>query len=346
MTAPSDESIFEMAAGTARTDARRTILLSRRDVADLMAPADYLAAVESGFRTLHSGHAEMPPPMHIHATGGGFHGKGAAIGDGQRLVALKLNGNFPGNPARGLPTIQGVILLCDGGNGTVLALLDSIEITIRRTAAATALAARHLAKADAKTLTLIGCGAQARAQAEALCDVRRFERGFTVDLDRERAVATAADLSRALGVRFEATASLREATRASGVIVTCTTAKVPFLGPDDVAPGTFIAAVGADNPEKSEIAPALMARARVVVDSLDQCLAMGDLHHAIAAGAMTRGDVHAELGDLVAGTRPGRSGDEIAIFDSTGTAIQDVASAGAVYKRALTNGCGTRFSFA
>ena len=349
MATPSDDLILEAGPGGGRRvtsrNVPRTLLLSRADIAALMSPADYLAAVESGFRSARTGGASAPPPMHIPGVGGGFHAKGASLANGRKRVALKLNGNFPGNPAKGLPTIQGVILLCDAENGAVLALLDSIEITLRRTAAATALAARHLARPDAATLTVIGCGAQARPQVEALAEVLRFERGFVFDIDPDKAAALAAELGRALDIRFDATPSLREATRASGVIVTCTTSRTPFLGIDDVAPGTFIAAVGADNPEKSEIAPALMARAKVVCDSLDQCLTMGDLHHATQAGLMTSDQVHAELGDVVAGIRPGRTGEEIAIFDSTGTALQDVAAAAAVYGRAVERGEGTFFSF-
>ena len=119
-----------------------TRLIARGDVAALMSAADYLAAVESAFLASARGIARSPPPLHIDVVGGAFHAKGAALIAGRTVAALKLNGNFPGNPARGLPTIQGVIVLCDGESGEVLALLDSIEITLRRTAAATALAAR------------------------------------------------------------------------------------------------------------------------------------------------------------------------------------------------------------
>jgi alanine dehydrogenase len=129
--------------------------------------------------------------------------------------------------------------------------------------------------------------------------------------------------------------------------VTCTPSPVPYLGPDDVRPGTFIAAVGADNPQKSEIHPELMARATVVADILAQCATMGDLHHAIRAGRMTPEAVHAELGDVVIGRRRGRSGaDEITIFDSSGTGIQDVAAAARAFELARERGVGTRFRLA
>jgi ornithine cyclodeaminase/alanine dehydrogenase-like protein (mu-crystallin family) len=140
--------------------------------------------------------------------------------------------------------------------------------------------------------------------------------------------------------------SLPEACRASDVIVTCTTSKSPVLHQGEVSPGAFVAAVGADNEEKHEIDPALMARSRVITDITDQCARIGDLHHAIEAGVMSQRDVHAELGEVLAGSRPGRmSESETVIFDSTGAALQDVAAAALVYERALAAGRGVPFSF-
>jgi ornithine cyclodeaminase/alanine dehydrogenase-like protein (mu-crystallin family) len=120
-----------------------------------------------------------------------------------------------------------------------------------------------------------------------------------------------------------------------------------LLGYDDVAPGTFIAAVGADNPQKQELHPSLMARSKIVCDMLEQCAVMGDLHHALDAGVMTRANVHAELGEVVAGIKPGReSPEEITIFDSTGMALQDVAAAAVLYEKAQQQGAGVRLDFA
>jgi ornithine cyclodeaminase/alanine dehydrogenase-like protein (mu-crystallin family) len=307
-----------------------TLILARRDVAALMNPAAWLAAVETGFRAAAQGGAHAPPPMTLAGQGGAFHAKGASLRLGRAYVALKLNGNFPGNPeARNLPTIQGAILLCDGETGVLLAIMDSIEVTLRRTAAATALAARFLARPDSGTILVCGCGAQGRAQLAALREVLPLRRAFAWDRDRERAQAFAEETG------AEAAVDLAAAAGESDVIVTCTTSHSPFLAASMVRPGTFVAAVGADSPEKSEVQPALMARALVVADVLDQCAVMGDLHHALDAGVMDRADVHAELGELVAGRRQGRtSPDQITLFDSTGSALQDVASAAFLYERA------------
>ncbi len=262
-------------------------------------------------------------------------------------VAVKLNGNFPGNPQRsGLPTIQGIVLLCDATDGSLLAVMDSIEITLRRTAAATALAARLLARQDAHDIAICGCGEQGRAQLVALAEVLVLKSGLVWDLDAEKARQFACAMRSELGLDVSAVPEVASATRSSAVIVTATTAQVPFLTRDMVPAGAFVAAVGADNPEKSELAPELMAHATIVVDVLTQAAAMGDLHHAINAGLVTRAQVHAELGDLVVGRKPGRTHpDEIIIFDSTGTAIQDTASAARIYQRALASHIGSTIAF-
>lgn len=315
------------------------LILSRDEVAALMTPADYLEAVEAGFRALSEGAAEVPPPWHVAGEGGGFHGKGASLRLDRLYVALKLNGNFPGNPAaNGFPTIQGAILLFDGETGSPLAILDSIEVTLRRTAAATALAARYLARPDSATVLVCGCGEQALPQLEALRDVLPLERGLAWDRDPRRAASLSCG-----GIAMEAADDLAEAARQADVVVTCTTATEPFLTTAMIRPGTFIAAVGADSPHKSEIEPMLMAEALVVTDSAAQCAVMGDLHHALTAGTMSAGEVHAELAELVAGTKPGRGDDDLVIvFDSTGTAIQDVAVAVRLYQRALAAGAGLK----
>ncbi|HYE28568.1 MAG TPA: ornithine cyclodeaminase family protein [Allosphingosinicella sp.] len=321
-----------------------TLLLSRADIAALMRPADYLDAVEAGLRSAEQGLAMAPPPLSLAGDGGKFHAKGASLRLQRLLVALKLNGNFPDNPA-GRPTIQGAILLCDGGNGSLLAVMDSIEVTLRRTAAASALAARFLARPDSRVLLVCGCGAQAVAQLEALAEILPLRRCFAWDRDSGKAEALA-QAARVRGLDAAVAAELGDAALASDVIVTCTTAREPFLTPGQVRPGSFVAAVGADSPDKNEVHPALMREARVVVDVLDQCLAMGDLGHAVRAGAMRAEDVHARLGAIVAGAATGRtSDDQIFIFDSTGTALQDVAAAAAIYERACRRDGYASFAF-
>lgn len=321
-----------------------TLLVSRADVAGLMRPSDYLEAVAVGFRAGEDGRATAPPPLALAGEGGSFHAKAALLKDGRTFAALKLNANFPDNRA-GLPTVQGAILLCDGETGALLAVIDSIEVTLRRTAAATALAARLLARADSHTMLICGCGAQGEAHVEALAGVLELRRCFAWDRDPARAEAFAA-ARRGEGLDALAVEEVGSAAAASDVIVACTPSREPYLAADPVRPGSFVAAVGADSPEKSELRPELMARARVVVDSLGQCLDMGDLRHAVRAGAMRAEDVHAGLGAILAGAAPGRiSDDQLFVFDSTGTALQDVASAAAIYERARSRGGYAEFDF-
>lgn len=316
--------------------------IGRERLRELMTPGDYLAAVEGAFRAHGEGRTSQPMPLHIALAAGGFHAKGASVTLDRGYVAVKVNSNFPGNPARGLPTIQGAVLLYDAGDGSLLAILDSSEITSKRTAAASVLAARYLARRDASTIAICGCGEQGRAQLAALTSERRVSQAFAWDMDVTKAHRFAEEMRAALAINVQAVETMREATLPSDVIVTATSSQSPFLTPECVRPGTFIAAVGADNPHKSEIDPALFAMATVVVDSLDQAAAMGDLQHAIAAGTATRASIHAELAELVTGQKPGRTHDsEITLFDSTGLAIQDVASAAVAYGRLVSRGLST-----
>jgi alanine dehydrogenase len=321
-----------------------TLVVSREDVLRLLRMPDCIDAVERAFLRHARGETIPPGVLGAHVEGGGFHVKSAGLLDavgGGPVFAAKVNANFPGNPDRtGLPTIQGVIALFDAANGRLLALLDSIEITSLRTAAATAVAAKYLAP-DPAIVTICGCGAQSRSQLRALACVRAITRVMALDPSTDRAKRLASDMTAELGVGVTVIRDLDEAAQHTNIWVTCTPSRRWFLGRAHVAPGAFVAAVGADNPEKQEIEPELLAGSAVVADVLEQCATIGDLHHAIASNLMGRGDVRAELADVVSRRKPGRlSPDEIVIFDSTGTALQDVAAAALVYECARSSGAG------
>src|SRR5215212_4045348 len=257
--------------------------LTRSEVTSLLRLAECIDAVEEAFR-LHAEGLSLPPGMLETLTAdGGFHIKAAGLRLAcENYFAAKVNGNFPLNPERfGLPTIQGVVVLCDAERGRPLAVMDSMELTALRTAAATGVAARYLARPDSKVTTVCGCGVQGRVQLRALAQVLRIEKVFAFDSDGGRAECFAREMSGELGLEAEAVADLREAAGESDVCVTCTPSRRPILMRGDVRPGTFIAAVGADNPKKQELDPWLMASGRIVVDILEQCAAIGDLHHAL-----------------------------------------------------------------
>jgi ornithine cyclodeaminase/alanine dehydrogenase-like protein (mu-crystallin family) len=324
------------------------LLLTRSDVRRTLNMARCIDAVERAFLLHGSGVAAAPAVASVHVPSGGFHVKAGVLPWRERsYFAAKTNGNFPENPARhGLPTIQGTIVVCDAERGMPLALLDSIDITALRTAAATAVAVRHLARAEASSVAIIGCGLQGAMHVEALSLVRRIGRMVVYDIDPRAAEQLAHRVEREREIPVTVTSSAGAAARGADICVTCTTSTEFLLGAEDVVPGTFVAGVGVDSERKRELAPALLAQSTVVVDVLSQCAAFGDLHHAIEAGAMSADDVHAELGQIIAGARPGRqSSDDVIVFDSTGMALQDVAAAAVVYERALELNLGTPFDF-
>lgn len=328
-----------------------TIVLTRSDVERLLSIDECIGAVETAFIDAAMGRAPRARSLGFPSGGGGFHVKAARLDRGAPYFAAKLNGNFPANRDRGLPlpTIQGVILLSDAENGRPLAVMDSIAITILRTGAATAVAARVLAKSGASTIAIVGCGSQGLVSLRAISRVREVRRALVWDIDPSRASSFGSSLPSSVEpqVAIEVARDVRGAARDADIVVTCTPSKAAFLGPDDVRPGAFIAAVGADNETKSEIAPALMARAAIVTDDTEQCARIGDLHHAIGAGTSSLQSVRAELGEVLAGLKPGRlRDDEVVVFDSTGTALQDVAAAAIVYERAAAAGMGTNVDLA
>jgi alanine dehydrogenase len=319
-----------------------TLVLTRADVLQLLTLPDSIVAVEEAFRQHALGTALPPAVLGVHAEHGTFHIKAAGVLAPTPVFAAKVNGNFPANRARfALPTIQGVIVLADLTNGTPLAIMDSIEITMQRTGAATAVAAQYLTDDGPKSVGIVGCGLQGRIQLRSLSAVRPLTDVRAYDIDHGAAQRFAAEMSAVLGVRVTVVAHPREAVADRDLVATCTTSGTPIIRPGDVRAGTFIAAVGADNPEKHEIDSAVLASATVIADVLEQSATIGDLHHALVAGVMQRSDVHAELGDVVVGRKPPRrSTRETVVFDSTGMALQDVVVAALVHQRAVAQGVG------
>src|SRR5215210_5121110 len=189
-----------------------TLLLKRAEVAELLGLDECIAAVEHAFRLQAEGKAPPPGILGIHARDGGFHIKAGTLELNRPYFAAKTNANFPQNVKRfGLPLIQGVIVLCDGENGYPLALMDSIEITIQRTGAATAVAAKHLARSDSKVATICGCGNQGRISLQALTKVLPIEKVFAYDSDEEQTQRFARELAEQLRVEVEAISELESA---------------------------------------------------------------------------------------------------------------------------------------
>ena len=308
-------------------------MLGAAELRAVLTPAKCLAALEDAYRHLHAEPDDIGRSLGFQTEDGKIHVKAGLLPGTHKYFAAKINANFPDNPKRyGLPTIQGLIVLCDCTDGRPVAILQSGELTGLRTAAATALAAKYGARPNARTLTLIGCGAQARYQAEAIVGILSIQRIMAVDSNPANAERFITWANETLGIDSVLSPLIADAVAASDITVTCTTGSGIIVTPEIVPAGCFIAAVGADNADKQELDPALFTNACIFVDDLDQCSEGGDLAHAIRANTVTREDVTATLSDLAAGVKPGRTSDnEIVIFDSTGTGLQDVAVAAAAY---------------
>ena len=322
-----------------------TLLLSRGDVEKLLSLTECIEAVENVFRWQGEGKVPASEILGVKTPRGGLHVKAGFLPGDPGYMVAKLNANFPENGATfGLPTIQGVVVVFNANSGAIVGIFDSMAITILRTAAASAVAAKYLARESSRVATICGCGRQAAAQLRALCSVVPLEKIFAFDLDADVARNFAAASS--IKCKINPVCDLSEAIRQSDVVITCTPSHQFFVRQEEVKAGTFIAAVGADAEEKQEIDPALMASAKVVVDSVDQVCAIGDTRHAIAAGLMERGNIYAELSEIVAGRKPGRTADEIIVFDSTGVAVEDAIAAVTIYEKAMNVAIGNCFGFA
>ena len=324
------------------------LILTRSQIAGLLSFDEYIGVVEDAFRAHAEGRSLTPALMHIAAPDGEFHVKAGGLLSPEPYFALKANGQFFRNRERfNLPSIQGMAILASAETGRPLAVMDSMEITLQRTGAATAIAARYLARPESSTAVICGCGNQGRVQLRAVCRALPIRKAFAYDLTLEEARKFAAAMSAELGIPVIPTSDLVAAFDKVDVLVTCTPAKRPFIPVGEVPYGTFVAAVGADSPDKQELDARLLPLASVYGDLLDQCAEVGEFHHGIARGLVQREDFRGELGQLITGSVPGRTHkEEITIYDSTGTAIQDAAAAVAVYRKAKAAGIGVEIELA
>jgi alanine dehydrogenase len=298
-------------------------LFTREAVYEAVSPERAVEAVRDAFVAYARGEWTMPPKVYVPAYPAGDFRAMPALGAGHAL--LKWVTSFPGNPALGLPTVSGVVLLSDASNGALVALLEAGAVTALRTGAAAVLAAETLGRADAKTAAVIGAGVNGRAVAHTF--LARGRDTLVFDVDWSRAKAVAAELGSPVAE------SLEEAL-AADLLVTVTPGHGVVLPEGTLRPGQHVSLMGADGPGKAEIAVEELVRTRIFCDDWEQASHNGELAHAVEAGRLDRGDVTG-LGDVLAGLAPGRgSDDEITAFDSTGVAIQDLAVALAALERA------------
>jgi ornithine cyclodeaminase/alanine dehydrogenase len=321
------------------------LLLTRKDVQSVLTMRDAIAAVEEGFRQLAQGNVIMPQRTVIRiAEHHGIHlGMPAYVGgeDGGSL-ALKVVTVFPDNPAKyGLATTIGTLLLNDPRTGALVALMDAGFLTAMRTGAASGVATKYLAREDAQSVGVFGAGVQARTQLLAVCEVRPIERAVVCDPIQEARETYATEMSEQLSIPVEATDDVRACVE-NDIIVAASSSKEPLFDGAWLVPGVHVNGIGSHSPDTRELDTKAIQRAKVVPDFASACLVeAGDLLIPIQEGAITEDHIHASLGDVVAGLKPGReSVEEITFFKSVGLAVQDAATAAQVYKLAQKAGVG------
>ncbi|HLM35273.1 MAG TPA: ornithine cyclodeaminase family protein [Gaiellaceae bacterium] len=297
-------------------------VLAAHHVERAVSPDDAVEAVRRGFVAYASGDWKMPPKVYVTNYPTGDFRAMPAIGAGHAL--LKWVTSFPDNPRRGLPTVSGVVLISDATDGSLRAVLDAASVTALRTGAAAVLAAETLGRSEPRSCAVVGAGVNGRAVARTLHT--RGRRVVLWDVDLERAQTVARE------VGGEVAGSL-DAALGCDVVVTVTPGHEVLLREGSLLPGQHVSLMGADGPNKSEVAPVEVARCHVFCDDWEQASHGGELQHAVERGLLERADI-TELGDVLVGRATGRRSDEeITLFDSTGLAIQDLAVALAALER-------------
>jgi alanine dehydrogenase len=328
------------------------LVLARADLERVLAPRDVIDALAEAFRRHAAGRTSVPQRGVTKVGDGGMllvmpavslpaPGERETAGLGAKLVTF-----YPKNRERGHPTHLASYVLMDHSTGEPLALLEATFATGLRTGATSALAARHLARPDSRRVACFGTSVQAGWQLRCLVAVLPIERVVVLGRDQERAHVFAHAMSRELGVAVEASRDPRGAVGGADLVTCATTSPTPLFAGADLRPGTHVDAVGAFRPEDREVDTETVRRARVVVDAAEAALKeAGDLLIPLREGSIAREHIVAELAELVAGSRAGRTGaQEITLFKSTGFALEDLATATLAYNRAKERGIGVEVS--
>ena len=328
---------------------REILILREPEIRSLLDPEACIEAMERAFAAYSTGKAELPSVIHLDVPDhkGEIHIKAGYVRGGD-YYAAKIVSGFLDNPALGLAANDGMVIVFDAQTGAPSAfLLDNGFITDLRTGAAGACAAKHLAQKRIGRVAVIGTGGQARYQIEMLARVRNFSEVRIWGRDPHNAQACADDLGKRRGIpacNFAVTESVQSAVEGADLVITVTASRAPLVRAEWLSPGVTVIAVGSDAPDKQELHVDVLALAdKIVADSIPQCLRLGEIHHAVESGAITKEKIYAELGEITAGLKPGRvSENEIIVCDLTGVGVQDVAAAALVMERATLKGVGRK----
>jgi alanine dehydrogenase len=313
-------------------------LLTSEEIQQLVTLREVIEIVEEAFRQKGEGKVQMPPKLYVSFEKGDFRTMPAYL-PVMGAAGVKVVNVHPQNPLLNLPTVMATIFLLDAETGAPLAIMDGTWITAARTGAAGAIAAKYLARRNSKRVGIVGAGVQARYQLLALAELMKVEEVKVAS--RERASIYAAEM-RQRGFEVEV-GTIAEVARSADILVTTTPVTQPIVMNRDIGGGTHINAIGADAPGKEELDPLILKRAKIVVDDYEQACHSGEVNVPLSRGLLRREEIYGELGEIVAGKKRGRESEkEITVFDSTGLAIQDVAVAWAVYKKAEERGVGRK----
>jgi ornithine cyclodeaminase/alanine dehydrogenase-like protein (mu-crystallin family) len=322
---------------------REIRILTADDVRQALPMAAAVEAMKEAFEELSAGRVTMPTRTHVDVPGSG----GTTLfmpSHANRFgkIAVKVVSVFGGNREKGLPAIQGIVCLLDDETGTPLAVLDGTYLTALRTGATSGAATDVLARPDATTAAILGAGVQGRTQLEAVCAVRSIGMAWVYDVVPEAAETFAEEMSTALSVEVTVASSSKQAVRGADIVCAATVSSTPVFADADLASGTHVNAVGSYKPEVQEVPAETVLRALVVVDHRKSALEeTGDLIIPIQRGLMKETDIHAELGEIVAGTVSGRtSASQVTLFKSVGVAIQDLAAGARVLEQAQAHDLG------
>lgn len=321
------------------------LVISKDDLRELLTFDDCIAAVERAHVEAYEGHVVLPVRTRLfHSERRGSMGIASALLKQSGAMGVKVQCSFQENPARGLPMITGVMLLQDADTGVPLAIMDSAYITAVRTPSASAIATKYLSREDSRVLAIVGAGVQARGHLRAMTLVRPIESVRVASRSRTTAELFKAEMELETGLPIEVCESPEEAVRGADIVCTTTLSPTPVVEGGWLSPGAHVNAVGAHSLETRELDSEAITMARVVVDSLDAAQKeAGDVMIPVREGVIGFEHVAGEIGDIVAGAKPGRqSPDEITVYKSLGVGIQDVATGYLVYHKALRLGLGTR----
>lgn len=327
----------------------KTLLLTKEEVGRLISMKEVIGTVEEAYKAFSSGQVVQPDYIGIHlpAPRGEIDFKVGYCKTNEIISMKASSGGFLDNPtAHGVPNGMGSVLLFDARSCALICVMDGSLLTGLRTGASGAVSVKALARKDAKKITCIGTGNQARMQIRAVSLVMQIEEIHAWSRNPETLARFKADIEGEFGIPVVLADSKKEAVEQADILITTTRGKGPLVEASWVKPGTHIVAIGTDMKGKQELDPEIFRHAKIVNDSISQCIDKGETWHPLNEKIIGLDDIHGEIGEVLLGTKPGRENDEeITIFDSTGMAIQDNTTAEKIYRNALENNVGTLFSF-